>query len=64
MRGVGIETRRCANCQNLQDVIAIDGAITIFFRCEVCNSETFLHDRINKFTTDKLMENQKTVDTT
>lgn len=64
MKGVGIETRRCANCQNLQEVIAVDGTITVFFRCDACNSGTYLQNRIDKFTIGNLFENIRCIDTT
>jgi hypothetical protein len=56
MKGIGIEKRRCTNCQNMQDVIAIDGAITIFFRCEKCESETFFQDKINEFADERWID--------
>ncbi len=54
MKGVGIEKRRCLNCENLQEVISIDGAITIFFRCDKCDSEVFIEDNPQHFTSERL----------
>jgi len=44
MKGIGIEMRRCSICRNLQEVLAIEGAVTLLFRCERCNKETYLSD--------------------
>ena len=46
---------RCSSCGNLQDVIAVDGAITIFFRCEKCEAKTFLENKLEQFLTTALI---------
>ena len=55
MKGIGVEIRRCVNCENMQEVLAIKGTETLFFRCDKCHSETFIQDTIDNLTIERFM---------
>lgn len=53
LKGIGVERRRCLNCQNMQEVMAINGSTTLFFRCDKCQTETFIEKMPYDFTKER-----------